>query len=121
MSIKGELVDTGLVTSVLEQEGVPADQATLPATLLSQNYPNPFNAVTTVQFALPEACEVTLEIFNVIGQKVVTLVGEKLSAGHYNVNWDSRDGNGTPVASGVYLYRLKAGGNIATRKMLLLK
>jgi flagellar hook assembly protein FlgD len=88
---------------------------------LLQNYPNPFNPVTKINFRVPEATQVKLEIYNVRGQRVRTLVDHHLEAGHHFVHWDSRDMNGQSVAAGIYLYRLMAGERTATRKMLLLK
>ncbi|MCI0330862.1 MAG: T9SS type A sorting domain-containing protein [candidate division Zixibacteria bacterium] len=88
---------------------------------LSQNYPNPFNANTRIVFALPEAGRATLEAFNLLGQKVGTLVDEYLSAGTKIVSWNGRDNRGAPVPSGVYFYQLRAGGFKETKKMLVLK
>lgn len=83
---------------------------------LSQNYPNPFNPVTNISFSLPAAAGVSLEIFNMVGQKVATLVDRHYEAGHYTVTWD-----GSRSASGVYLYRLTTGELVETKKMVLLK
>jgi len=94
----------------------------LPQTFtLSQNYPNPFNPDTDIEFALPRACHVTLGIYNITGQEVRRLIDEELSAGYKTVRWDGTNNEGSAVASGVYLYRLIAGDNQASRKMLLLK
>jgi hypothetical protein len=83
---------------------------------LAQNYPNPFNPTTTFEFALPTAQHVTLNIYNVLGQNVSTLVDETMNAGVHQVTWDATD-----VSSGVYFYRLTANDNTETRKMMLLK
>jgi hypothetical protein len=88
---------------------------------LGQNYPNPFNPITTIRFSLPQSGRVVLEIFNLMGQRVRTLLDNTLAAGDHRVVWDGTDGSGHKVASGVYLYRLKSGDNIRTRKMTLLK
>ncbi|MBN1213091.1 MAG: T9SS type A sorting domain-containing protein, partial [candidate division Zixibacteria bacterium] len=88
---------------------------------LSQNYPNPFNPVTNIKFTLPEAVDVTLEVFNTLGRKVATLVDSRLNGGEHIIPWDSHDSSGRPVASGIYLYRLTAGSFTETRKMILLK
>jgi len=88
---------------------------------LHQNYPNPFNPATTIQYSLPERSQVRIEVFNLLGQKVQTLVDTEMSAGSYTVSWDGTDGSGKPVATGVYLYRFQAGEHIQTKKMLLLK
>jgi len=88
---------------------------------LGQNYPNPFNPETSIEFALPEAGKVELDIYNVLGQKVNALVDEQLPAGYHTVVWDGTDNRGIKVASGVYFYRLSAGKFNAYRKMLLVK
>lgn len=88
---------------------------------LSQNYPNPFNPSTEIAFSLPNASEVKLDIFNIKGQLVKTVVNGKYDAGSYTVEWDSRDERGNQVSSGIYLYRLTAGEFTETRKMILLK
>jgi len=87
------------------------------AFILRQNYPNPFNPSTDIEFDLPKASKVTLKIFNILGEEVVTLVSDRLSAGAYSYEW-SRTGG---IASGVYLYRLEAGDFVQTRKMILMK
>jgi hypothetical protein len=88
---------------------------------LRQNYPNPFNPQTSIAFDLPAASHVTLEILNVLGQKVKTLVSEYREAGSHSVIWDGTSDNGSTTASGVYFYRLNADGNQAVKKMMMLK
>jgi hypothetical protein len=83
---------------------------------LYQNYPNPFNPITTIEFVLPKTSEVTLKIFNILGEEVATLVYDKLHPGSYSYEWDASN-----VASGVYLYRLQAGDYVKTRKMVLIR
>jgi len=84
--------------------------------ILFPAYPNPFNPVTTIEFTLPKTSEVTLKIFNMAGEEVVTLVSEKLSSGSYSYEW-----NASNLASGVYLYHLETEGFVETRKMILMK
>lgn len=93
---------------------------------LGQNYPNPFNPSTSIVYTLPEAARVTLEIVNVLGQKVSTLVDQPQNAGAFEVVWNGRDSAGQAVASGVYFYRLEASTPAGKRfsdikRMLLLK
>jgi len=88
---------------------------------LFQNYPNPFNPTTHVKYQLPEDVSVRLEIYNVMGQKVGSLVDEVQKTGYYKVKWAGRDTNGRELASGVYFYRLEAGDFVKTRKMVLLR
>jgi hypothetical protein len=94
----------------------PKDQQLPLEFALHQNYPNPFNPSTEIGFALPHACDVRLEVFNVLGQRVVTLVDGYLPAGEHSVTWDA-----SRHASGVYLYRLSAGDVVETKSMILLK
>ncbi|MEZ5359564.1 MAG: FlgD immunoglobulin-like domain containing protein [Candidatus Zixiibacteriota bacterium] len=88
---------------------------------VSQNYPNPFNPETTILYALPEAGDVTVAVYNVVGQKVRTLVDEHQEAGEHHVVWDGKDAHGSQVASGVYFYRTQLNDFSETRKMVLLK
>jgi hypothetical protein len=83
---------------------------------LAQNYPNPFNPLTTISFDLPKATKVVLKIFNILGEEVATLVSDRLSAGSYSYEWNA--GN---FPSGIYLYRLRAGNYIETKKMILMR
>jgi hypothetical protein len=84
--------------------------------LLEQNYPNPFNPSTTIRYQLPVASEVKLEVYDVLGKKVATLVSERQAAGYYQYVWNA-DG----LTSGVYFYRLQAGTFTQTKKMILVK
>lgn len=88
---------------------------------LEHNYPNPFNLTTTISFALPEVSEVTLAIFNTNGQLVQKLVAGEMNAGMHSFTWDATNEAGERVASGVYLYVIKAGEFMAQRKLLLVK
>ena len=89
---------------------------------LANNYPNPFNPATTIQYALPQAADVELTVYNVVGQAVRTLVAEHQSAGRYVVEWDATNDSGHRLSSGMYFYRLQAGGEFReVKKMLLLK
>ncbi|MFV1884306.1 MAG: T9SS type A sorting domain-containing protein [Balneola sp.] len=83
---------------------------------LSQNYPNPFNPTTTINYSVENAGPVTISVYNLMGQKVAELVNESKAAGSYNVTW-----NAANAASGMYYYRLEAGGQTMTRKMTLIK
>ncbi len=83
---------------------------------LSQNYPNPFNPTTQITYSLPESGNVRIDVYNMMGQLVATLVNESVSAGNHTVTFDA-----TALASGIYLYRLQAGSNVFTKKMTLVK
>jgi hypothetical protein len=88
---------------------------------LSQNYPNPFNPSTVIPFYLPERGRVVLEVFDVSGHRVRTLVDGDRSGGWHNEKWDGLDGSGSPVSSGIYFYQLKSGKKELSRKMLLMR
>ena len=88
---------------------------------LAQNYPNPFNPETIIQFSVPHSTDVKVEIVNILGQKVVTLVSGHKEPGNYQVRWDGTDSEGIAVANGIYFYRLVTDGRIIVKKMLLIK
>ena len=89
---------------------------------LADNFPNPFNPATTIQYALPQAADVELTVYNVVGQPVRTLVAEHQSAGRYAVEWDATNDSGHSLSSGMYFYHLQAGGEFrGVKKMLLIK
>jgi hypothetical protein len=95
--------------------GIPEDFA------LSQNYPNPFNPETEIRFQLPQASHVVMKIYNLLGEEIRTLVDKQHEAGYHNVRWDGKDKNGNAMASGVYLYQLRAGSFSQVQKMNLLR
>jgi hypothetical protein len=83
---------------------------------LSQNFPNPFNPNTIINFSIPKETQVNLAVYNILGEKVRDLKNEVMKSGYYNVEF-----NASGSASGIYLYRIKAGDYTHTKKMLLLK
>ena len=108
------------VSSATDVSG--GDPSALPRELsLAQNQPNPFNPSTTISFSLPARAVVSLEVFNVLGQKIRTLAEGGLEAGVHTVVFDGRDDRGQELASAMYFYRLKAGAEVRTRKMMLVK
>lgn len=88
---------------------------------LFQNYPNPFNATTQISYSIPASSQVTLTVYNLRGEQVATLFNGLQESGTHTVKWDACYSNGRPVASGVYLYRLKTDNRVTTRKLLLMK
>jgi len=116
---------SNLITFALE-EPPPRPLSPQPGNLplrfaLLDNYPNPFNPNTSIGFTLDNGDWVKLEIFNILGQKVRTLVNAYRGPGRYDVNWDSRNNTGKEVASGIYFAKLTSGDNVASQKMALLK
>lgn len=110
---------SGLVVAL---NGASTPESALPTKFaLKQNAPNPFNPTTMVSYDLPKPTNVRLEIFNVLGQRVKTLVDGYQEAGSQSVMWDGTDRSGSSVASGIYFYRIQAGENSATMKMMMLK
>jgi hypothetical protein len=107
---------TAITTSVEKTD------ATIPGTfVLAQNYPNPFNPTTTISFSLPQRSSVRLDIYDILGKQVATLVDESREAGNWKVEWNGTGRNGQHIASGVYFYRLQAGSFTSVKKMVMLK
>ncbi|MDZ7267057.1 MAG: Ig-like domain-containing protein [candidate division KSB1 bacterium] len=88
---------------------------------LAQNYPNPFNPSTNIRYQLPQNTRVKLVVYNLIGQEVRELVNTIMPAGYHTAVWDGRDQRGKPVPSGIYHYRLEAGGQVLVKRMTLVK
>jgi hypothetical protein len=88
---------------------------------LKQNYPNPFNPNTNIEFTINEAENVIISIFNTNGELIKSLANQNYSAGTHTLTWNGTDKNNHKVASGVYLYRLEAGNEVLSNKMILLK
>ncbi|MEZ5359802.1 MAG: LamG-like jellyroll fold domain-containing protein [Candidatus Zixiibacteriota bacterium] len=109
------------VSGMTSESGIRNNFNTLIRRFESSSYPNPFNPTTTISYALPDAADVTIDVFNVAGQKVRTLASGYKEAGEYSVVWDSKDTMGQTVASGIYFYRIIAGKYSDTKKMILLK
>lgn len=113
----GQLVPSGWIDTNVQDYVYRQLEGTLPEEVtLYQNYPNPLNPTTEIRFSLPHTCEVKLEIYNIMGQHLTTLVDDRLEAGIHTYLWD-----GSNNATGVYFYRLKAGEYDDTKKMILLK
>jgi hypothetical protein len=111
-SQKASWVTAGMPTTGVERSG----DAVPSSFVLEQNYPNPFNPSTTLQYSVSKSSHVVLEVFNVLGQTVARLVDENLAPGTYRTTFE-----GSTLSSGVYLYQLKAGDVVQTRKMVLMK
>jgi len=83
---------------------------------LGDNYPNPFNAQTNIIMDIPKAGEARLEVYNLLGQKVATLIDGNIEAGHHTISWDANE-----YSSGIYFYKLTVGEQVFTKRMTLLK
>lgn len=88
---------------------------------LGQNYPNPFNPETVIEFSLEQPSETRLDIYNIRGQKIRTLVSDKLDAGNHTIVWDGKDDGNNDVGSGVYLYKLQTPNHYEARRMIMVK
>ena len=125
--IAGETADENMIrlTQVVLNEEVILSEASsvaVPKTFaLEQNYPNPFNPQTRIRFRIPETAQVEIVIYNLLGQKVKTLSDGVRSAGVYDIIWDGTNDNGVKLASGMYLYRMKTGSFVQTRKLIFMK
>ncbi|MGA9291605.1 MAG: DUF4397 domain-containing protein [Ignavibacteriaceae bacterium] len=107
----GTVVQFGTLT------GVESSPKSIPSSFnLEQNFPNPFNPATKIVYSLPKSSEVSLKVYNIVGQEVATLINQQQNAGIYSVNF-----NASNLASGIYIYRIQAGSFVSTRKMTLLK
>jgi hypothetical protein len=117
-----EWVNTDRAVYVYQTLAVEVDNGRIPSVFeLSQNYPNPFNPITAIRYSLRRPSQVNITVFNLLGQEVKILENGFQSPGAYETTWDGTNRTGEQVASGIYFYRIKAGDNVETRKMLLLK
>jgi hypothetical protein len=114
--------DPGSPKKGFNDESLSSNGSALPDNFtLDQNFPNPFNPTTQIRFGIPEAGNVTLKIYNSVGQLVKTLVDGNMSEGYHQATWDATDNTGSKLSSGVYIYRITAGTFAQVNKMLLLK
>jgi hypothetical protein len=129
-TIPPKLTITRAFLSTGKGEGIPVAGigANVPRQFeLSQNYPNPFNPKTTIRFKVAATdgdgspVPVKLEVFNILGQSVKTLLNERRTPGNYTLEWDGTDAGGSKVSSGIYLYRLTSEQFSVTKKMVFLK
>jgi hypothetical protein len=116
----GLLLDPAGLTNRIP--GASLDGTLIPLSYgVSQNYPNPFNPATQIAYQVPDAGRVRLVVYNILGQRVRTLVDGQVAAGFHRASWDGRDESGRPASSGLYLYRMEAGRYSQVHKMMLLK
>ena len=108
-------VGVGIEVSVEEPNIMPAKFD------LHQNYPNPFNPSTNIKFDLAENSHVSITIFNLVGQKVSTLVNRSLDSGSYTITWNGLDNNGNQLPSGMYFYEMRTPSYQSIKKLVLVK
>lgn len=120
-------VDSGWYIDDIRFDGVVAvrdrfqENDIIQSMTLHQNFPNPFNPETVILYELPQTSQVEVVVFNLLGERIRTLVNQRQTAGQHHLHWDGRNEFGMPVPSGVYLYRLRAGEFVQTRKMVLMQ
>ncbi|MCZ6632573.1 MAG: T9SS type A sorting domain-containing protein, partial [bacterium] len=118
---EGVVFDPERLSNPVVTQGVLNVESTPTEFALFQNFPNPFNPETTIKYNLAESADVTVQIYNVVGQVVRTLVAERQSSGRYQVQWSGKDDRGVAVSSGIYFYQISAGKFHDVRKLMLLK
>ncbi|MDO8556964.1 MAG: T9SS type A sorting domain-containing protein [Candidatus Jorgensenbacteria bacterium] len=119
---KGLWSDAWHFVTVLPTKVAPDEGRELPIEFaFKQNYPNPFNPSTTIEFTLPRSSFVRLVVYNIVGQKVRTLINESANPGSYSMVWNGLDDFGRQVSSGIYIYRIEAGDFMEVRKMTFMK
>lgn len=116
-----DLGESAFVTADFIYTGISAGNNLISKTEIIGNYPNPFNPNTTIKFSLRVESQVTLEVYNIKGEKVKTLIDGQLEAKLYEVNWNGVDDNNQSVSSGIYFYKMKAGKFVESKKMILMK
>lgn len=109
------------IYGIVEQYPTGVTESAPIAFSLSQNFPNPFNPETTIHYDIMRNTHVTIDIYNMVGQHVRTLVSEFKTAGSHTVTWDGKSQSGVQVSNGIYFYSMKAGNFMQTRKLMLMK
>ena len=103
------------------QKELASDGSQIPKSFaLFSNYPNPFNPETSIKYALPQSGHVRIEIYNVLGQRIATLIDTEMAQGYHVAKWDGRNSLGQRVGAGIYLVRMQSGSFVKTQKMMLL-
>jgi len=110
------VTEGGTITAVHEETAILVGDFTL-----GQNYPNPFNPTTTIEYELPRDSRVVLQIYNLLGQGIRTLLNQSQPAGMHSAVWDGKNDLGRITSSGIYIYRLQVGSFTETRKMIFLQ
>ena len=103
------------VVAVKDREELPTEYN------LYQNYPNPFNPTTEIKFSIPKSGNVELRVYDILGRVVIELANKNFATGSYSVTWDGKNDSGIQVPSGVYIYIIKAGQFISSKKMIFIK
>jgi hypothetical protein len=121
-SINGGVFKPGPDYGQLNINGVEEVENIIPDKfVVEQNYPNPFNPTTTIRYSLPVDGFVTVKIFDILGKNINTLLNKELKAGSYSTHWNGDNNFGSKVSSGIYFYQVRAGSNVVTKKMVMIK
>lgn len=118
--IAGFLADTSIQRIVVSVNKSELEEIPL-MFFLNQNYPNPFNPSTTIRYEVPRRSKVEINVYNMLGQLIATLVNGEIEAGRYFVTWNGRNDQGIQMSSGVYFYQIHADEFTQTKKLILLK
>ena len=121
VTVTNQTLEVYTVDLFTDVETVDNDSVRPESFHLDQPYPNPFNPSCVIEYSIPERSHTTIAVYNILGQKVATLVDGIKPAGRHSIEWYGKDDSGNPAASGIYLYRIEAGKFVGARKMLLLK
>ena len=121
LAINGAVtIDGATITKPAYSSGIEDDQTSPKEFALMQNYPNPFNPSTVIQYSIAEDSQVSLKVFDMVGQEVATLVNERQNSGNYSVQFNTENGIKS-LSAGVYFYRLKANSFVSVKKLMLIK
>ena len=121
MTYQGTAIEGSDCALIINKRAIPIASEPGNLSSLRENHPNPFNPETHIVFELAERTQVSLIVYNILGEKVKVLVSEEMPAGTHSVRWNGRDEAGNSVSSGIYFYRLSAADRFETKRMLLLK
>jgi len=117
-----ELIDTTSHAIILDESAGSEEMSSIPDKFdLHQNYPNPFNPKTKIVFDVPKISKINIEIFNIYGQKIQTLMNNEIQPGLHSLVWDGRDKNEKELSSGIYFYRMRSDSFFKSQKLILLK
>ena len=115
VTLDANAVSESFIQSSVENDGVPHVFS------LKQNYPNPFNPTTTISYVIPQKSQVSITIYDILGNQIKTLINQEQSSGYQKIVWNSKDNNGKAVSAGIYIYQMVTESYRTTKKMVLMK